>query len=251
MAQYQIDRRLPQYIEREKTQVLRLPVEYEGDIVPPVSGTYTLYDSSKNIIKTGAISVVNKVAQFTLSSSDIPATTLLTTQAQEEWILTFSEPESTIETINRRVYICLRTLYPTVTHSSLEDEFAIINDLLTKEQISNKIRASWEYLQRLLNREEKRPYLIMDSSQLTDLHMFLCLEKIFSDLENGTSDTGNYAKQMEKYAKKADLAKESLTLLYDLAELNRISSAINAVPVESTVTFNARPQIPWIAGQRW
>ena len=117
MPTYSVDSQLPSFYERECSSTVTLPV-YAGGSSPAVatSGTFTLYDISKTVIATGAVTFPGGIATFTVGAGSLPATTALSAFWQEEWVLVFG---THTETFRRDAFLCLRLLHNVVTETML------------------------------------------------------------------------------------------------------------------------------------
>lgn len=252
MSIYKIDSQLPAFIEREKTQTQTLPVQYAGVTLAPVSGTYTLYDASKVVVKTGAI-VVNSAneASFTLDDSDLPSTLTLSDRYQEHWVLTFAEPAVTVETFRRNACLCLRLLSPVVTDSMIRRRVADLDKIIptTIDSMAPYIDEAWGVLNRIILSDGKRPYLIMNEFALADWHLALTLQLFFEDMSTYMGE-GRYSTRAAEYAASAVKLYEKLRLEYDTSENDTRATADTSVPMQPVLYGNFAPARGWVPSGR-
>lgn len=233
MTTYSVDSQLPSFYERERSATVTLPV-YAGGSSPvvPDSGTFTLYDITKAVVVTGAVTFVGGVATYTVPAVSLPATAVLSAFWQEEWVLTFG---THVETFRRDAYLCLRLLHNVVTETMLvrrvSDLAAIRPPTITSYE--PYIQEAWGIVQRTLLQDGRRPYLVMNDYAFADWACALTLEMAFRDFATYTGE-GRFSTEAEKYRADADKAFDRLKLEYDVSQQNvrtNASSGQSAQPV--------------------
>ena len=224
MPTYSIDSQLPSFYERECLAVVELRVYAAGSSLAVAnSGTFTLRDSSKQTVVTGAVTFPGGVATYTVPAASLPLATPLSGFWQEEWVLTFG---THVETFRRDAYLCLRLMHSTVTETMLlrrvSDLAAIRPPGITS--YDPYIQEAFGIVQRTLLTDGKRPYLIMNDFALCDWHLALTLELAFRDFATYTGE-GRFSAEAEKYRADADKAFDRLRLEYDTTEQNTRTAA--------------------------
>jgi len=172
----------PDVIERAADQVLFVEARSDGSRVAPVSGTCTVYDASRNTIKTGSITVTDDLATFTLDAAD---TTSLDLSADWKVVWTLTMADSREYKPDNRAALVLRKLYPVLTSLDLtEGRYTNLNRYLATGETSwqDFIDSAWDEIQRELFKLERRPWLITDPSAFLDVHRELTLSNILEDI---------------------------------------------------------------------
>ena len=110
--------RVPQMIQRGKTQIVELIIYRNGEEVTPASATYQLLDEDgTEIISTSSASIVGNKIQYTINSSVVPQTMSLSDGLFELWEV---EIDGLDYTFQRPAYLCRRPLYPCISDIDLE-----------------------------------------------------------------------------------------------------------------------------------
>ena len=240
MPNYSVDSQLPSFYERTRSATVTLPV-YAGGSSPVVadSGVFTLYDISKAVVVTGAVTFVGGIATYTVAAASLPATAALSGFWQEEWVLTFG---THVETFRRDAYLCLRLLHNVVTETMLvrrvSDLAAIRPPTITSYE--PYIIEAWGIVQRTLLQDGRRPYLVMNDYAFADWACALTLELAFRDFATYTGE-GRFSTEAEKYRADADKAFDRLKLEYDLSEQNVRTTASSGQSAQPVIFTNYSP----------
>ena len=228
---------LPTFLERAKTAVLTMPV-YAGGSTPtaPSAGTFTLYDGSKVVVATGAVTVTGNVATYTVAAASIPSTTSLSDAWQEEWVLTV---DGVTETIRRDCYLCLRSLYNVVNEAMLLRRVTDLNNLKPASitNFQGYMDEAWASVQGRLLQDGRRPYLIMNSWALKDTTLETTLAFVFADLDTYMGD-GRYQAKAAEHREAADRAFTMLRLEYDESQSNQRAGAVDSVAAVPVIYTN-------------
>jgi hypothetical protein len=240
MPTYSVDSQLPSFYERECSATVTLPV-YAGGSSPVVanSGTFTLYDITKAVVVTGAVTFVGGVATYTVPAASLPATAPLSGFYQEEWVLTFG---THVETFRRDAYLCLRLIHNVVTETMLvrrvSDLAAIRPPTITSYE--PYIQEAWGICQRTLLQDGRRPYLAMNDYAFADWVCALTLELAMRDFATYTGE-GRFSTEADKYRADVDKAFDRLKLEYDMSEQNVRSAAISGQSAQPVIYTNYSP----------
>jgi hypothetical protein len=237
---YSVDSQLPSFYERECSATVTLPV-YAGGSSPVVanSGVFKLFDVTKTVVVTGAVTFVDGVATFTVAAASLPATAPLSAFWQEEWQLTFG---AHVETFRRDAFLCLRLLHNVVTETMLvrrvSDLAAIRPPTITSYE--PYIQEAWGICQRTLLQDGRRPYLAMNDYAFADWVCALTLELAFRDFATYSGE-GRFSTEADKYRMDADKAFDRLKLEYDLSEQNVRTAAIPGQSAQPVIYTNYNP----------
>jgi len=216
----------PLFIQRAKTQTLRLPVYTDGEPVTITSGTITIYDESGNKkVDTAAITVDSDgYASYSLSSATIPVTLEPAEDWHVEWVLLI---DSETHTFRQDAALVIRLLYPVITDVDLRRCHADLSNLLppNKSSWQDYIDEAWDRITHRLLEQGRRPYLIMSPWSLREVHLNLTLALIMTDLETYSTGRGKYAELADRYHKAFEERWGKLTFTYDASHENDMTSA--------------------------
>lgn len=236
------DYSLPSFIERAKTVTLSMAIYEDGPSpLAPASGTFTLYDQSKVVVVTGAVTITSSIATFQVTAAVLPTSTQLSAEWQEEWVLTLTDGR--VETIRRDAYLCLRGLYNVVNEAMLLRRVSDLANLRHSSLASFQgyIDEAWSTVQGKLLQDGKRPYLVMNSWALKDVTLNYTLQYIFQDLETYMSGEGRYAKRAQEHGEAAEKAYTLLKLEYDLSQTNQRANADDSTAAVPVIYTNTPP----------
>jgi len=219
---------LPRYIQREKAITVDLTIEENGEAVSISSAAYNLFDENSNlIVASGAATVLSNKVIYNVSAAIVPETLTLSENWLEEWVITLSDGR--IETIRREASLVLRLLYPLVSDSDLLKRHSDLNKLLPVGETnwSKPIEAAWDTINAKLISDGKRPYLVLSSWSLKEVHICLTLAYIFTDMMTySAGGPSKYSDLSTKYNRCFNSAWEKLPLKYDSSETGVPAEAI-------------------------
>jgi hypothetical protein len=235
---------LPTFYERDKSVTVSMPVfEFGAVPVTPTAGTFTLYDGSKVVVTTGAVTFVAGVATYRVLAAVLPVSVGLSDDWQEEWALTVG---GDVETIRRDAYLCLRSFYNVVNEMMLLRRVSDLNNLRPSSMSSFQgyINEAFAAVQTRLLQSGKRPFLVMNAWALKGVTLATTLQYIFSDLDTYMGD-GRYAAKTKEYAEEADKEFNSLKLEYDYSQTNQRANADDSAPATPVIYLNTPPRGFW------
>ena len=172
----------PDVIQRGLDQTLYVEARSGADLSAPSSGTCTVYDENGDSVTTGAITVTGSVAEFAIAAATT-ASLDLATGWRVEWSLVMGDTRT--YTPRNPAALVLRQLYPVLADQDLtEGRYSDLNRYLPSGSSSweDWRVAAWNEIQRVLFRDQRRPWLIMEPSSLLDAHRELTYSHIFSAL---------------------------------------------------------------------
>tara|TARA_R100000231_G_scaffold66953_2_gene53692 strand:+ start:698 stop:1462 length:765 start_codon:yes stop_codon:yes gene_type:complete len=176
--------KVPELLERGKSQLSELPIYRNGALVAPTNVTYTLLapDGTK-IIDDAAATYPGNIPQYT------HATNLLDNQQlgegyMQEWNVTIG---GRVYTFRRMCAVVLRRLYPVVSDADLTSTFSQLEDLRPSSLSSYQtyIDEAWyTMIQRMRNEGGGLEYLVMSPEAFRSAHQNLALYYIFRDFHS-------------------------------------------------------------------
>jgi hypothetical protein len=227
-------------IERGATQTLTFPVYADDGTAAQTatSGTVSIYDGSFAIVEDQSVTV-GPPASYSLAGS---ATTDrgLSESLLEVWKLTIG---GTVYTLTRPAYLVRREITPTLIDADLVEYHSDILSLLDPDEttLEKPRTAAWEWVQRKLIRNGRRPQLVIDSWQLRDLHAYRTLELFFRDAAASVGD-GRYVELAREYAEQAGAAWAELSFRYDADEDGFSDDSLDQTAPASGVLYLAAPK---------
>ena len=203
-----------EYIERNRTQLLKCPVYRDGSLASPSSGTVTVYnEAGTKLVDGAAVTVSGSIAQYSLTAG--------TTTDEDlgegwrvEWALVM--PDTITHTFRVPGALVRRRLYPVVTDADLIRRHADLSDLrpASLSSYQDYIDEAWGDIMERVVARGLLPYLVMDPRALRQAHMFHALELIFVDFSTSAGD-GRYLELAKIYRDRFNESWRELKFDYD------------------------------------
>jgi hypothetical protein len=236
----------PDYIQRARTQVLRMPAYYQGQLVAPSAGTFTLLDASGvAIVSAAAVTITGSVATYSLLNTAIPSTIPLGDGWVEFWALTM--PDGTVRTARRTAAIALYELFPTVSLADARALQSNVDQLLLNAQDptgQDKLAFIWGMVNRKIGQGGKKPYLILNPEALVEIVLNGWLWLINRDNRSSVGD-GTYKELALEYKEAFDTALKETQILYDVEEDGRPEADQSTETVQPPVFLSAMKPGRW------
>ena len=199
--------KIPELLERAKSNTTSITIFRDGAKVSISSGTYTLFkpDGDK-LVDASAVTITSDVANFTHSAASLPDTLELGEGYTQEFALTISGSEY----IFRRVCsVVRRRLYPVISDDDLTVVYSDLASLRpsTLTSYQSYIDDAWFTIVRRLRTEGGGlEYLVMSSESFYECHRHLTLYLIWRDFHSSLGQSnGRYL----------DLSQEHFTMYQD------------------------------------
>lgn len=235
----------PNYLERARTQVVKLPAYRDGALVAPTASgsTFSLFDSSNTaIVDAQPVTVSGSVAEYTLTDTVLSEDLELADHWREEWSLVM--PDGTTRLVRRDAGLCLHMLYPVVTLEDLVARHRTLTDILPKADpyAQGYLDNAWITLNNRIVSKGRRPYLIMSPWALKEVHETLALSLIFYDATTSLQEGGGqYKRDGDRYKADSDNAWAALSFAYD-ANQDGVDDGTDNVAAEPVVSLNCPPR---------
>ena len=215
--------RVPQMIQRAKTQTVELAIYRDGSIVTPASATYQLLDESGNdVVSVTPASIVSSKCQYTISAAIIPSTTSLSDGWFELWEVVI---DGVTYTFQRPAYLCRRPLYPCISDIDLESSYSDLANLLPSSYTDGWQRfidESWVRIIERLRQQGNLPYLITDPQSLRNPHLELCLALIWRNMHSSLGQSnGRYMDLYREHLKSYEFLWKQVSFRFDFDETGR------------------------------
>ena len=206
---------IPEYLERNRAQVVSLEVYRDGALAAPSSGTFTLFDAQgAEVVSAAAVTVSGSIAQYSIPAATLPTTKAVGEGWLSEWALVM--PDGITHTFRRSSALVLRALYPVITDLDLLALYTDLN-LLRPSGLSSfqgYIDEAWRQVLGRLISKGRFPYLIVDPWALREIHLETTLGLIFRDFASSIGE-GRWLALAENHKKEASFAWQALTFQYD------------------------------------
>lgn len=204
---------LPYAIERGRSNLIRCPVYRSGALVAPTSGTCTVYDATGTSVSSGAVTVTGSVAEYEVASL---STKPLGDGWRVEWALLM--PDTVTHTFRASAALVRTVPHPEVSDRDLFRRSSALNPsgsaaITSLSTFQDYISEAWTEVQRRLLQAGKRPWLVVDSTELREPHLLLSLALIYEDLS--TRLNAAYSEQAKMYRAQFEDAWRRVRLAYD------------------------------------
>ncbi len=236
----------PDYLDRGRTQQVSLPLYRDGSLVPPSSGTFTLYDTGSTVLSTGAVTVTGDVATYEILAADLPDTLAHGHGYREEWELAL--PDGTTRTYRRDAALVRQAPHPVITDADVE---ATYTDLARQRASGTTTWQGYidEAWRRILGRLEGQgvfPESIVSSWSLREVHLELVYHLI--SLDFAKSQGGRWLDLAQQHKKEFELAWARLRFVTSTDD-EGVADSTDLLAANKGVTYcNRAPATSWGSG---
>ena len=207
---------LPDFLVRDRINLIECPVYDAGTLTAPASGTVDVFkgDGSK-LGDAQSVTVTADIATYSIAAGTLPTTLAL----EENWLIVWSLTiAGSVHTFQRPAALVRRELHPVVTPADLSAIHQDAASLLASGQtLAGFLDQAWDMIQRRLLAAGRRPYLILSDFALFDVHRHLAAYLLFNDAASSVGD-GNWADMAEHHVARYDQEWARLSLSYDMDE---------------------------------
>ena len=176
--------KVPELLERGKSQTSELVIYRNGALVAPTNVTYTLIDPNGTKLEDNAAATYPaNIPQYTHATNFFDDKSLGEGYIQE-WNVTIG---GRVYTFRRMCAVVLRRLYPVVSDADLTATFSQLVDLRPSSLSSYQtyIDEAWyTMIQRMRNEGGGLEYLVMSPEAFRSAHQNLALYYIFRDFHS-------------------------------------------------------------------
>lgn len=204
----------PEWVERDRANVVKCPVYRNGDKAHPSDGTLTVYNAAGSKVLDGVtVTITSNVAQYSIGSS-----TLANESLEDGWLFEWSldMADGITHTFRNPGGCVRRRLYPVVTDADLLRRHSDLSDIRPSSLTSYQdyIDEAWTHIESRLVGEGQRPYLVMSPSAFREIHVCKTLEFIFLDFSTSAGE-GKWMDLADHYGRLYGIAWNNLTFRYD------------------------------------
>ena len=204
----------PEYLQRDREQVLRFPLYLGRSLSAPLSGAYELRDPRGDVLVSQAITVVDQVARTTLTAAQLPSTLDVGYRYRETWMLALND--GTTRPFDRDVVVTLHQIAPVVTDQDMADLYQDLREHLAcgNPGFEPKRVEAWKEIIERLEAAGSTPHLFMDAWRLRPVHLHLALTLQFRDFWS-CQNIPKWQKLGDHHQRKYEAAWRKLEFRYD------------------------------------
>lgn len=154
------------WIQREVTQTLEMPIYRDARLVPPASGTVTITDNSgTEIVSAAAVTITDGIAVYSIDASLLPSTLSLSSLWYEVWVLVI---DGVTYTFTRSAALVRRRIYNPVGQLDLERRYVQLSQWLRDGTRTAQpyLDEAFDTVMARLMEDAKFPYLILGPDKL-------------------------------------------------------------------------------------
>ena len=234
--------KVPELLERGKSQTSSLPVYRDGSLVAPSVVKYTLLKPNGDKMVDGATGTFpGNVASYTHAPSILTTDLALGEGYVQEWELTF--PGGTY-TFRRAAAIVLRRLYPVVSDGDLTATYSQLPDLRPSSMSSYQsyIDEAWyTMIQKMRTEGGGLEYLVMTPESFRAAHQNLTLYYIFRDFHSSLGQSnGRYLDLASEHFKQYTYEWKQINFIYDYDHTGQ-SDSPNQRVAKQPVIYLSKP----------
>lgn len=208
----------PDYLVQAQSNVIRCPLWASNALVAPTQAgsTVSVYDPENTaVVNAAAVTVTASIAQYTIASGTLPTSLQLRMGWRIEWTLIVAG----VTTVYRNSAGLIRSrLAPVVADADLYRRVSALNPTVTAPLSSltsyqDFLDEAWVTILARLALKGSLPHLIMEPSNLREVHLLLTLAGIFEDFSTRLSEA--FGMQAKEYRARYERAWGELAFEYD------------------------------------
>ena len=209
--------KVPELLERGKTQLTTLPIYRDGALVGPTSVKYTLTAPNGDKIVDAAVGTYpGNIPQYTHSSSVLSSDLALGEGYLQEWEIQLA---GGTYNFRRNTAIVKRRLYPVVSDGDLTSTYSQLADIRPSNLSSyqNYIDEAWfTMIQKMRQEGGGLEYLVMSPEAFRSAHQNLALYYIFRDFHSSLGQSnGRYLDLANEHFKQFNGDWKLINFVYD------------------------------------
>lgn len=209
--------KVPELLERGKSQTSSLPVYRDGVLVAPSLVKYTLLKPNGDKLVDGATGTSpGNIPTYTHAPSILTTDLKLGEGYVQEWELTFP---GGVFTFRRSCAIVLRRLYPVISDGDLTATYSQLADLRPSSMSSYQtyIDEAWyTMIQKMRQEGGGLEYLVMTPESFRAAHQNLTLYYIFRDFHSSLGQSnGRYLDLASEHYKQYQHEWKQINFVYD------------------------------------
>lgn len=205
----------PEFLSQGRDNVCTCPLRRAGaNVTPDAGGTVVVRRADGTTVTSGTITVSGGVATYTIASATIASETRRA-DYRIEWTLSVG---GVFQVYRRGCIIGRSRLHPVIDDTDLTaGRHSDLADLRpsTASSYQDYIDEAWEEIIAWLRGKGSLAHLVMDPEATRLWHLYQSLALAFNDFTVAGDPDGKWERQRDRYERKADAARDELTLTYD------------------------------------
>lgn len=175
---------LPEFIVKNRAQVIVCPIYLNGELVAPTSGTVSIYNSSNQaVVEDAAVTITSSIATYSIASDTFDDQTLADAW-KVKWTLTLSGKVCVFE---RWAALIRNEIYCPISDRDLTRLLGSLDPNSSRKSVKSdttyqaQIEEAWLMICNEMINERSKPYLTCDVSALAEPTRYLALHLICTD----------------------------------------------------------------------
>lgn len=182
----------PDVLQRGRARVVSLMATRAGEVIAPVSGSFSLIDpTGAAVIDAAVVAVIDSVATYSISALELPESLDLSELYQQRWALTFAD--GVTRTARRECAVARFELYPPAGEFDLVlGEYPNLRDEISdiERTLQPFLDEAWAQILEALWASGRFPSLMLSTSALRQPLRQLSLYLVFKHLFRNTAGAG-------------------------------------------------------------
>ena len=234
--------KVPELLERGKSQTSQLPVYRDGSLVGPSLVKYTLLNpAGENLVDSATGTSPGNIAEYIHAPSILTSNLQLGEGYVQEWELTFP---GGVFNFRRSAAVVLRRLYPVVSDGDLTAVYSQLADLRPSSMSSYQsyIDEAWfTMIQRMRTEGGGLEYLVMSAESFRAAHQNLTLYYIFRDFHSSLGQSnGRYLDLASEHFRQYTHEWKTINFVYDYSHSGQ-SETPNQRQAKQPVIYLSQP----------
>ena len=244
--------KIPELLERGKSQTSTLPIYRDGVLIAPTEVRYTLISPDQvKIVDNAAATYPGNIPQYTHSASILADTLNLGEGYLQEWTVTISGAPFVFR---RNAALVKRRLYPVVSDGDLTSTYSQLADIRPSNLTSyqNYIDEAWyTMIQRLRQEGGGLEYLVMSAESFRAAHQNLALYYIFRDFHSSLGQSnGRYLDLASEHFKQYHHEWKQINFIYDFDHSGTAESPNQRVAKQPVIYLSNPGRLGSFRGRR-
>lgn len=232
--------KIPELLERGKSNTSTLPIYRDGLLVVPTEVRYSLYKPNQEVLIDNALaSFPGNIPTYVHTSAILDTSLTLGEGYLQEWKITIVGKEFIFR---RMAALVLRRLYPVVSDGDLTATYSQLEDIRPSSLTSYQtyIDEAWyTMIQRMRTEGGGLEYLVMSAEAFRGAHQNLSLYYIFRDFHSSLGQSnGRYLDLANEHYKQYQDEWKRINFVYDHNHDGQAANADSRVAKQPVIFLN-------------
>jgi hypothetical protein len=236
--------KIPELLERGKSQTSTLPVYRDGSLLAPTEVRYTLIaPNGTKLVDNALASFPANIPEYTHTAAILNNDLNLGEGYLQEWAITIG---GAVKVFRRGAAIVKRRLYPVVSDGDLTATYSQLADLRPSSMTSYQsyIDEAWySIIQKMRTEGGGLEYLVMSSESFRAVHQNLTLYYIFRDFHSSLGQSnGRYLDLATEHYNQFKYDWKSLSFVYDKDHNGTADTANDRIAKQPVIYLSNPPR---------